>query len=298
MKSGRGRVSGKLPIDVLQSSFKKMAEEGGDAAFCLGVYDTMPSARAADVQGLAGIGPLLAEVLHAQPNGVLNHSLTKTIVQDVYVLILNKDAQEAQQLAEKFTTQLRIALSHLRPLVREPQRFKQRCKGIPEASVRTVQELIGMFRDMLPEVPEVPSSWERPANSQSAPPQEVPQPTLASTTSAAWAADVARHADAAEQTAAAQSIIPEQSASPRRSVSRRQLRRELSLPSFSGFSPAPEDPAPHDLSIAERAELRALDAQRAKRQIPIAVAGLLIDMEIRPRPAGFRENGQAAAVHR
>ena len=84
---------------------------------------------------------------------------------------------------------------------------------------------------------------------------------------------------------------------------RRTLRRSITVhsesPDFSKFSPAaPDEPRSTELTLKEKMELHAMDAQRPQKQMPMALAGLLMDMQLVPRAAGFRDEGQAAAVQR
>lgn len=328
-----GRTSGKAPPDKLSAALRRAAQARGEAAFFMGRYAQIQPSASADVEALASLAYLLTFVLEAQPSAVLNAVQLESAAQEIFAEELRLSPARAIVDAQAFSLQLRTVLGHFRVLAREPNRFRARCEGVSEQSVATVQALIGLYKSDPP--PRVPNSWE---HVQAKKPQSGPDSANSSETSKPQtkALEAARVTEETKQSlatekrrvvSAAANVAPQQPATsaaaslsaiaageqnpPGHAIGtaiafsppRRRLTRHISVasesPDFSKFSPAaPDEPPAKDLTLQERMEMRVMDAQRAQKQVPMAVAGLLMDMQLVPRAAGFREEGQAAAVRR
>ena len=285
-----GKTSGKAPPDKLAANLRAAVIKRGEAAFHLGKYAAHPATRAADVPALASLCHILTYVLEAQPSAVLNAVQLEQIVLDILEQDLGQSRGEAAIAAKTFSTQLRIALSHFRILAREPQRFRARCNGVPEESVKTMENLFRLYSG--DPIPPVPSSWERIALA----------PKVDAATTAPAISQLQGQASTTtpviSQLLESPALCPTPNPRTPPGPTRHAVEAIAPSPDFGEFTPTPECPASHELTFRERAELREIDAQRASKQVPLELAGLLMDYEIVPRPGGFRSAGQSAAVAR
>ena len=275
----KGQVASEALGEALSTAHSQYKSEQ-KAPFDLGVfYSAAKPGQAADLEGLAQNEMLLAKLLRAAPQGVLNETqlrsqLSQTLAQE------GQTPAENLKKAAALSEQIRTMLAHVRLLAKEPNRFEARSKNVDQAVVAAARRVCNLYIRPSSEaaVPAVPASWGGPLANESG-----------SEFGDLLAADGLDFREPSPTEAPVLGAPALELPTPSRPL--------LACGSWPAELPAFPSPALGAADAAAAAQpLQLPPAAAAPRPRPWTPAGLglLLDRFSAPRPAGYRDQGLAA----
>ena len=179
-----GKSGLQVEESVVTHALKDLLELHGREALDLQAYDGLTVGQAPDVASLFLVRRLLRALLGAAPSAVINENLLVLSLSDAMGGVLGYTGPNALLKARQIAPRLRVALSHVRLLAQQPERFRARCKGVETEAVEGVRQLLLKYSADPPSVPPVPPSWTqskpRPPNKAKAAEQTTDAETSAS----------------------------------------------------------------------------------------------------------------------
>jgi len=161
---------------------------------------------------------------------------------------------------------------------------------VPQADINALEELLSLHRADDPAAPPIPESWsgEPGAPMESAPSKIESSAARPSHESATPDSDPAANAGGERPVETLSQTTAQPTPKAAVALPRDVLQAVEKSPDVSICSPAPAGALCDDLSIAQRVELRELEDDRRAKQVLPSMVGLLMDLEVLPRPGGLQ----------